>query len=80
MQAKLKSILFEQGISQKNLAKEIGISEHSMSDKMHGRIDFTYTEVYKLCRVLDIENPLKVFEPKKEERDALTSRSVGIAI
>ncbi len=64
MQTKLKAILFEQGISQKNLAKEIGMTEHSMCDKMHGRIDFTYTEVYNICRILGIKNPLEVFEPK----------------
>ena len=79
MQTKLKAILFEKKITQKALAKTIGIDEHSMCDKMHGRIDFTFTEVYNICRVLGIENPLDVFEAKKE-RDAGTSHSVGRAI
>lgn len=66
VQAKLKTILCEQGVSQKNLAKEIGITERGMSDKIRGKIDFNYTEVYNICRVLGINNPLEVFEPKKK--------------
>ena len=44
MQTKLKAILFEQHISQKNLAKEIGMTEHSMCNKINGLTDFTFTE------------------------------------
>ncbi len=68
MQTKLKAILFEKKITQKSLAKAIGIDEHSMCDKMHGRIDFTFTEVRNICRELGIKNPLEVFLPKKKRR------------
>ena len=80
MQTKLKAILFEKKITQKALALRVGIYERGMTDKMRGKIDFTYTEVYNICRELGIKNPLEVFHHQKEERDALTSRSTGRAI
>lgn len=66
MQTKLKAILFEKKITQKELARRSDICERGMTDKMRGKLDFTYTEVYNICRVLGIENPLEVFEPKKK--------------
>ena len=66
MQKELRVIMFSKDITQKALAKEIGISETSLMRKMRGYIDFTYTEVYDICRVLGIDNPLEVFKPKKK--------------
>lgn len=66
MQAKLKAILFERHISQKSLANEVGMTERGMTDKIRGKTDFTYTEVYDICHVLNIANPLDIFEPKKK--------------
>ena len=66
MQAKLKAILKERHISQRNLAKETGITGHTMTNKMHGYSEFTFTEVYKICCVLGIENPLEVFIPRED--------------
>lgn len=67
MQTKLKAILFERKVTQKELGKLVGISERGITDKIRSKVDFTYTEVYNICRVLGIENPLEVFEPKKNE-------------
>ena len=66
MQTKLKAILFEKKMTQKALAKAIGMPEHSMSNKINGLTEFTFTEVYNICRELSIANPLDVFESKKK--------------
>lgn len=65
-QAKLRGILAERGISQKAVAKAIGMNENYFSDRMTGDVDFRWSEVVKICRLLEIENPLKVFEPKEQ--------------
>lgn len=64
-QAKLRGILAERGISQKEVAKAIGMNENYFSDRMTGDVDFRWSEVVKICRLLEIEDPLKVFEPKE---------------
>ena len=70
MQGKLKGLLYEKRMTQRQLAKEIGISEKTIGLKMSGECEFTLSEVYKICRVLGIENPLDVFvcQEKNEMR------------
>ena len=46
----------EKGFTQKDLAKEIGISEVALWKKLHGKTDFTTTEIFTIAKVLDIEN------------------------
>lgn len=65
-QAKLRGILAERGISQKEVAKAIGMNENYFSDRMTGDVDFRWSEVVKICRLLEIDDPLKVFEPKEQ--------------
>ena len=65
MQAKLKAILFERGVLQKDIAATLGITPRTLSKKMRGQLDFTYSEVYNICRVLGINNPLDVFLPRR---------------
>ena len=55
MQGKLKGLLYEKRMTQRQLAKEIGISEKTIGLKMSGECEFTLSEVYKICRVLGIE-------------------------
>ncbi len=64
MQKALRVLMFSKDITQKELAKEIGISERCMVRRMRGEAEFTFTEVYNICRVLGIENPLDVFVAK----------------
>lgn len=64
MQGKLKGLLYEKRMTQRQLAKEIGISEKTIGLKMAGECEFTFSEVYKICRVLGIENPFDVFVPQ----------------
>lgn len=63
-QAKLKTLLYDRKITQKRMAEHIGVTQHTFSDKMRGVREFTYTEVYHICRLLGIENPMDVFEEK----------------
>lgn len=65
MEVQLYAKLKEKKIPQKQLAEQIGISEHAMCNKMQGRVPFLYREVVKICKILDIENPLMVFETEK---------------
>ena len=69
MQTKLKAILFEKKITQKELARRVGIYERGMTDKMRGKVEFTYTEVYNICLELGITNPIDVFLPKKKKNE-----------
>ncbi len=64
-QTVLKEILTDKGITQKELAVQLGLNECSMSNKMNGITDFTYTEVYLICKITGIENPFTVFLPKR---------------
>lgn len=63
-QAKLKTLLYDHKITQKQIARHLGVTEHTLSDKMRGVREFTYSEVYHICRLLGIENPMDVFEAK----------------
>ena len=67
MQTKLKSLLFERNISQYKLAEQMNMAPRTFSDKMRGKSDFTFTEVYELCNILQIENPLDIFIPKNNQ-------------
>ncbi len=71
MQTKLKALLFERKVSQCAAAKECGISERTLSEKMHGKVDFTFSEVVIICELLGIENPLDVFIPCKKKRSEM---------
>lgn len=65
-QGKLRKMLFEKGITQTRLAEIIGSNKWTLSMKMNGKTDFTFTEVKKICDCLEIANPLDVFEAKTE--------------
>ncbi len=64
IQAKLKTLLYARNITQKQMAEHLGVTEHTFSDKIRGITEFTFTEVYQICKLLGIENPLDVFEAK----------------
>lgn len=51
---KLRALTFEHFGSNKELAKEMGISEVSLSRKMNGKVDFSSDDIIKICRLLDI--------------------------
>lgn len=51
---RIKAILEAKGITQRQLADMIGISQHSLSEKMRGMRDFTWSEISAICGILDV--------------------------
>lgn len=53
--AKLLGRIRECGLTQRELAKKIGISEGTLSAKLNNQFAFTVTEMNSIRRVLDIQ-------------------------
>mgnify|MGYP003591520340 CR=1 FL=1 len=51
----------ELGITQTQLAKELGISLQALNQKLNGKTDLSINEAEKIIRVLRIENPNRIF-------------------
>lgn len=51
---KVKAILNERGISQRQLASQLGISAHTFNEKIQGKREFTWSEVSAICGILGI--------------------------
>ncbi len=51
---KLKAKLAGAGMSQKELAVKIGISENTMTQRMTKKSDFTLKEIRNICKELNI--------------------------
>lgn len=58
----LRAKITECGYSQGQVASLIGMHCNTLSRKVKGESDFTLTEVRKLCRVLRITDPARVFD------------------
>ncbi|MBQ8388792.1 MAG: helix-turn-helix transcriptional regulator [Clostridia bacterium] len=67
MQVWLFTLLKSKGISQAELARKIGIQPRSLCNKFQGKQPFLYREVVRICRILEIGNPLN-FEWEKKEK------------
>lgn len=52
----IKSKIREYGYTQQEVAKKIGISYQSLSDKINNKKDFKASEIEKLCNLFSIEN------------------------
>lgn len=52
--SKLLGRMRECGFTQKELAKAIGISKTTFSDKVNNKFYFTSKEMYAICEVLNI--------------------------
>lgn len=61
---KLKGKMIEKSYTQKNLAKELGITPQSLNAKINKRSQFTLDEVVKIISILDIDNPMEIFFTK----------------
>ncbi|NFO86501.1 DUF739 family protein [Clostridium botulinum] len=61
---KLKGKMIEKSYTQKNLAKELGITPQSLNAKINKRSQFTLDEVVKIVSILDIDNPMEIFFTK----------------
>lgn len=62
--AKLKGIIAEQGLSQREVAKSIGISEKTFYSKMKKGV-FGTDEVVAMVELLKISNPADIFLQRK---------------
>ena len=58
--SKLIGIIAERGLSQKAVAKELGINEATFYKKMKRGV-FDSDEIYEMITLLDIENPVDIF-------------------
>lgn len=56
----LRGLIAKKGLSQKTLAKELGITSKTFYSKM-AKGKFNSDEMYKMIRLLDIKNPNKIF-------------------
>ena len=57
----LKGAIASNGITQKELAKNIGMSNNSLSRKIQGQREFTLGEVVSICKALNISEPADIF-------------------
>lgn len=73
----INDLLKKNGITQKELANRVGLSPTVLSNKLRCKREFLYSEVVHICIELGITNPLPLFQTKKIERDAATSRPGG---
>lgn len=54
--SKLLGRIKECGLTQEQLASEIGKNKSTVSAKLNGQFSFTQKEINDICRVLDIPN------------------------
>lgn len=52
----LRARMVEAGYTQRSLAKEINMSENSLSSKLSGRSSFDVDEAVTICNVLNIRD------------------------
>ena len=60
----LRTLMLNNGITQKILAERLGICHYAMSKKMRCITSFTWDEIVKISEILGIENPIGVIETK----------------
>lgn len=62
----LKSYFVKNGLKQEEVAKNIGISYQSLSDKVNNKVQFKVDEVSELCEILKITSERdEIFFAKK---------------
>ena len=58
----VRAKIVECGLTQKQLAKALGMSSNALSRKLNENSDFTISEVRQMCRILHIKDPVRVFD------------------
>lgn len=53
--------MVELGVTQKDLALELGISIQNLNAKLNGRGVLNITEAEKITKILKLENPIEIF-------------------
>lgn len=59
---KLRKCMRASGITQRVMAIKLNITEKSMCNKIGGKQHFTWNEIKVICEMLNIGNPLDVFD------------------
>lgn len=53
MLSKLYQEMKKHGVTQAMIARRLGISANSVNNKLQGKRDFTATEMYTICEMID---------------------------
>jgi len=61
MQTKINVLMEEYHISFKELAAKLNVSNHTLTRKVNGSTDWTYTEITILTELFHIEDPQGFF-------------------
>lgn len=61
---KLRGVIAERGMSQRQVAKQLGMNEKTFYTKMQKGV-FGTDEVEKMIELLAIQNPIDIFLPKQ---------------
>lgn len=56
MQEKIDQLLIEYQITFQDLAKKLNLSNHTLTKKVNGSIDFTFSEMMLLSQLFHIED------------------------
>lgn len=64
MYPNLKAEMARKGITAKQLAEMIGVTQSTFSLKMRGEYDFTFAEAVKIKDILGVDIPLEVLFAK----------------
>ena len=60
--SKIRSLLFKKGMSQAQLAKEVGMSPSVMSSRIHGKSIVSAQEIKNIAKVLSVSVDYLLFE------------------
>ena len=58
---KLKMEITRADILMKDIAEKMGITPYSLNKKIHNKTEFKASEIYKLSKLLDIQNVNEIF-------------------
>lgn len=66
MQAKLNQLMTEYYVTFEELSIRLGVSKQTLTRKMKGLTDWTYTEMMLLVQIFNIQNPEAFFFETKD--------------
>lgn len=54
MISQIRKLMRDNHVTQRDLAHELGVSEQAVSDKFHGRTNFTLKDMWKIADAFDV--------------------------
>lgn len=58
MISQIRKLMGDNHVTQRDLAHELGVSEQTISDKFHGRSNFTLRDVLRIADFFDVSTDL----------------------